>query len=450
MMYSTTQIITDYRPRYDDIWHNNLLFTAFNIRCDPDFLDNSIKSSLVQYFVYKFKNPNDLFIGMISNLNDGSQIAEMLNGDSIGQAADTVGSSHSVSDIFKKILDKNWAAYHRNMKIERYINEVENYISKLSFGENVSTKQLTSISKNLTKPGPFKFITENVNQASENISTLISEVTTNNNELKTKNGLALQRVKDNLKEGTCPITCDPLSESKSIVVLVCCGIAISIEGISIFDVKKGFNCPNCRAQVKSEGIIKMDRNINLDNILDDDEDEEEIEVTEDIDQEIQMTEKVKCIINIILGQTDKLKNNQVDSTGMIIEGLLEGKQDCGYAESKDIKTLIYGSFIEGMTSIREALENMKIPYAKLQGTFGEISKIHHRYKLPNDHPDSINVLLITGPKYCAGLDLQNSTDLIFTHRVMNQDITRQIAGRCVRHGRKKNLRIHYVLYNNEV
>ena len=41
--------------------------------------------------------------------------------------------------------------------------------------------------------------------------------------------IAIERVKDHLREGECPITCEPLSES-NIVVMKCCGAVLSLEG----------------------------------------------------------------------------------------------------------------------------------------------------------------------------------------------------------------------------
>ena len=90
-----------------------------------------------------------------------------------------------------------------------------------------------------------------------------------------------------------------------------------------------------------------------------------------------------------------------------------------------------------------------IPYFKLQGTALQIKEAVSRFNLPNDDDESISVLLICSPKYVAGLNLQASTDLIFTGKVMDPNIESQIAGRACRVGRKNNMRVHYVLYNNE-
>jgi|GEM_PF-4461327 len=476
--YNTEDILRSYRPTYANIWNNRELFTFFNIGCDNKFIDKSTNASLIEYYVYKFKNPNDQFIGMISYMGDsGLSIAEMLNGDAFNEAADTLGvkseiKPNSVSEIFERILDKNWEVYKKNLEIERYLPKAKSIISKLpiltDLEYSASQTSLDDLAKNLRKPGPSNNIRNIIKFQQTSVADLIAEVESGNRYDKENNGKAIQRVKDNLKEGECPITCEPLSSCKGIVVMRCCGTAISREGSELI-FKKYTNCPNCRAPVKSNNIILIDRDLDKElsgtinkileeDILNESEEEDssemidnlevEIELEEEESEEDQQMNKYNCIVKIIQGEEETIEAREVRDD-ILIPNLLEGSNDCGFAKPEERKVLIYANYNETMECLEKKLIRKGIAYAKLFGTARQISEIVKRYYLSNNHPEAINVLLIKGPKYCAGLDLQNTTDLIFCFKVIDRNIETQVAGRVARYGRTRNARIHYVLYENE-
>jgi SNF2 family DNA or RNA helicase len=95
------------------------------------------------------------------------------------------------------------------------------------------------------------------------------------------------------------------------------------------------------------------------------------------------------------------------------------------------------------------LEAADISFSVLRGTHDQIRKVVKKYNLPNEHPDSIQVLLVNGAQYCAGLNLQVTSDIVYMHKVTDPAVEAQIAGRAARVGRTRNLNIHYVLYENE-
>jgi uncharacterized DUF497 family protein len=60
-----------------------------------------------------------------------------------------------------------------------------------------------------------------------------------------------------------------------------------------------------------------------------------------------------------------------------------------------------------------------------------------------------SVLLINSQQHCAGLNLQMATDVAFTHKIIDENVESQVAGRAQRIGRTCNLNIHYLFYQNE-
>ena len=467
-------ILENYRSYYINIWSNKELFAFFNIGCADSFIDTSTKASLIKYYLYNIPNENDKIINLIDELDDNKSIAEMINSDSIGTAAKEIGiKTNSVIEIFEKILDKKWDVYKKNIAIEKYLIKVNEKYSDLpiTYENKISAENFNKLKKNLKTPGPFSFINK-IQFQQTNITDLLKEIEITNQAEKNENSKALDRVKNNLKDNECPITCELLSESAGILITKCCGIAISKEGVDLIFTQPKINCVKCRTLITKNQIIYIDRKISIDKILEpefedlekEEEEENKIENKEKEENKIEFDEldldiglepemddtkinKINCIIKIIQNKDIPYKELRND---ILIPGLLEGPNDYGDAIASEKKVIIFTNYKESMKLIEDQLVKKGISFAKLNGTARQIAEIHNNYLLDNNHIRAINVLLIDGPKFCAGLDLQNTTDLIFAHNVIDTNIKIQIAGRGARYARKKNFHIHYVLYNNEI
>jgi hypothetical protein len=493
--FSIKEIVKAYRPTYINALNNRELFTFFNIGCDNECIDASVGASKIKYYTYTFVNPNDTFIGALGAMgtNDAVSFAEMFNADALKTAASKAGvtGQASVANIFEKILDNKWEIYKKNIAISKYIPKVRKIIQDLpnleSDQKTINSGSLDNLKKNIKKPGPISAVKGIVKYQQPLVDQTIDTLENENQTNKDENGKAIQRVKDNLRQGECPITCEPLANSE-IVILRCCGVVISmagaIDGLKIQKSTKMTSsaCPNCRSVVTSNDIIQISREMNLDNIieeegilndeetgidelptekvcdphLDEDIDENELDLvlTDEIaaeneanlEADIADSNKFNTIIKIIKGLDVSVRQS---ADHIRIPSLLVGNNDKGEPTLEERKVLIFASFPETLTNLKAKLHKHKINYAALHGTAKQISETVERYFLPISNERSIQVLLINGSKYCAGLNLQNTTDLVFTHKVMDQNVETQIAGRAARYGRVRNLNIHYVLYQNE-
>ena len=56
---------------------------------------------------------------------------------------------------------------------------------------------------------------------------------------------------------------------------------------------------------------------------------------------------------------------------------------------------------------------------------------------------------MNGKFYGSGLNLQDATDIIITHKI-SDDVKTQIIGRAHRMGRKGDLNVHYIAFENEL
>lgn len=461
-------VITGFRPYYVSLWNNRDIFTHFNIASTDDFIDRSVQASIIKYYTYQFQNRDDRFIRAIGNMSQNNGLIEMLNSDAIATASKTVGAKGtSISDIFERLLDNNWIEYKKTIQIERYIPVAREAVGELLSNPVISRKvdkdTIQTFQKNIRRPGPIDEI-RNLRECNEKMTSYLNDVQERNAIRKAESGKAIDRVKNNLMHGECPITCEPLRDSSGIVVLKCCGVTISKEGSAMISKHySGFTCPNCRAPVTGETLILIDRDLDMqstiDRVIHDDvlDEEPEVQEPEDSEDESEIPElpasdafyqKMQCIIDIIQGKTAELdKLRQEKDT--VIPGLLNGATDLGDVKTIQKKILIYSSFGESTKKISGQLTRQGIKFTRLIGSVKQIDDIQNRYWLDPLDPEAINVLLINGPKYCAGLDLQNTSDLIFTHRILDKNIETQIAGRGARYGRKNNFHVHYVLYKYE-
>lgn len=461
--------VRNYRNYYSDIWKNKILFNYMNIGSTPEYLESSTNMSMIDYLYFSLENKTDILNGAISFLN--SEIGESVNGDALKTAAELAGSKlATAADIFEKLLDDKFTEYKELVKIEAYIPMLITEVGKLP---NVLPEKYNPLSEERRSNLDIHIRTAGRAVLSQHIKKIpieyrhdrviaaIDENKTKYKEEKAKKGIVIERVKENLREGDCPITFMPLKDS-DIFIMKCCNKIISSDGIEMMGIKyqgKDINgtCPNCRAPLRSDKIIVVSKNINIDDIIneniDDEKKTEDLPVNDGKNEEIKVYDdeiekgdtKYGVMMRIVLGmETKPIKRND-----MLIPKIVEGNKDLGQAKLENRKIIIYTSFLEATNEIEKRLLYKKISFERLHGSASQIDTIANKYRLDNSHPEAIKVILISGPRYCAGLDLQNTTDLIFMHKVIDVNIETQIAGRAARVGRKNNLHITYILYKNE-
>ncbi len=106
-----------------------------------------------------------------------------------------------------------------------------------------------------------------------------------------------------------------------------------------------------------------------------------------------------------------------------------------------------GSFNAKLTGL---LDKFKVIYSRIKGTSASINKTLREYRGEDlkAGDKEIDVLLINSRFFGAGLNLQNSSDIIILHR-QGADILHQIIGRAQRIGRSDSLNIWKLYHNNE-
>lgn len=428
------------------ITNNNTLFSCLNVRNNDKFIQATIKITNPKFYVYSCKNQNKQYIEYLDamGIDEVKNIVEMINSDSLETAAEHVGvKSTSVVDIFQKILGEQFIQYETSSKIV-------SFIEKHKTDERLPASEIPEDDK-YGKKCLLAFRVPKYNYP--NLKNIFETTYDEYKKIKEKSGLAIQRVKDNIKHGECPICCiefSELSDEEAYVIMKCCGViicSICIFGAVFKDKSIRGICSNCRANATIKNIVYVKSDFNMESVLNDSfEDKsqkEEIapkekEKAKEIPKE---RTKENIIVSIIKGEpVADTKNAEV-----VVPNLMKGSNEVNF-ESEIKKVLIFGNYDESLENIKKTIVENKIQCFKLGGTYQEITSTVKKFESSKE----TSVLLINSLMHCAGLNLQFATDLIYTHRIMDPNIESQTMGRIQRIGRKTTAKIHYVLYENEV
>lgn len=112
--------------------------------------------------------------------------------------------------------------------------------------------------------------------------------------------------------------------------------------------------------------------------------------------------------------------------------------------NKDAKLLIFSAYENSFTNVIPILQRLNIKFDNLKGNGYQIQATIDRYK-----NGDVKVLLVNTRQYGSGLNLENTTDMILFHK-FDTEIEKQVIGRAQRFGRKQQLNVHYLLYENEM
>lgn len=108
------------------------------------------------------------------------------------------------------------------------------------------------------------------------------------------------------------------------------------------------------------------------------------------------------------------------------------------------KMLIFSNFYNSFNEVSKLLTDKNINYRQIKGSGVTVNNIVQKYK----NEDSINCLLLNSTNAGAGLNLENTTDLVLFHN-MSSEISVQVIGRAQRPGRQNKLNVYRLIYDNE-
>jgi len=435
------------------------LHSVFRLRNSSDYVAQSTKVTMVDQYKYTYHNPDDKYMKLLGVMGDAdaANIMEMLNGDAIGTAADALGiKTTSIADIFSRMLDKKYEKYLEYGEIR---TRVEDYIVELKGlpwhqRDRHSAAELEYIRDRILKNAQ---ITADalIKNNSDNIKPCLVGITGEVVKLQEESGRAVNRVKDNLKEGECQVCNIPLQDedNKGTVINKCCGLVLcsvccikssklNIQGQQL----KGM-CPNCRFAIDATtDIIFVSREFNLQSICTARGDEKtpivklkEKAPAAPIQDEDIKNPKLRAVLHIVRG----IKPEGQTESAREIRNMIRGIVNIAPNAKTPRKVLLFANYNETLTMVEEFLQTRSIEFIRLCGTYSQ------RHKLIDTFKSKATVMLINSSDVCAGLNLQFATDLIFFHKMIDVSCEAQVIARGQRIGRKQNLQVHNLYYNNE-
>jgi hypothetical protein len=422
----------------NNIMANNMLFYHLNIRNDPEFVKETNNINSPKFYACTFVNPDNQYMGFLGLMEDSeaSEIMEMLNGDAIETAAERIGiKTTKVADIFQIMLGKQFDKYKKSVDVLGFITEAEPMQGKREPMSNNNDPDDTYKKSDL-------FIRRPIQYNYPNLKGLLDSTKEEYIDVRQKSSIAIERVKNNIKEGSCPIcTSDLNDDEEETLILKCCGVILC--GMCCFGTifpKKSPNgqCSNCRAQLKINDLIYLTKEFDLTKIVEEKIDDEE-EKGESADEKIVPREKMAAILDIIRG-IKPIERRRVDVN---IANLMKG--NCVLQDGLHHKVLIFANYDETIKKIKTTLIEEKINFWQLGGSHKEINETVDKFTKCN----KTCVMIINSMKHCSGLNLQTATDLIFAHKIINPAIETQVIGRGQRLGRTTTLNVYFMFYQNE-
>lgn len=470
-----------------EIMNDHTLFMGLNVRNTTQFIKSVTNIPSLKFHVIKINNNNDGILNLLNSMEDSkvNQIIESINADDIESAAQLADiKAVKVVDLFQKILGdkfesyrfagdllsfidfqenkeeerKAYANYADNLKIQiehlhrqlekpidaadidmKILEEDENKLENddLIIYQIAKLKhQLTYTKKRLLKFDDIEYKYPGVNQLLETTKIEYEEV-------KKTNGLAIERIKNNIRHGQCPVCKQGLSKGDKVIIVKCCSTMFCDTcGIAAQKLDNRYNmlkgqCSNCRATITIHNLIYLGANFEFSNITNEIFEDEE---TAKVEAKTRPITKYTLITDIING---KVKTDDHIRVDMAIPNMMKG---AGYTrEPKIRKVLIFANYEKTIDHVLKELKESKIKHWRLQGGINEINDTSLAFTNCQDQC----ALVINSTKHCSGLNLQTATDLVFAHVIIDPALESQVAGRGHRLGRTTPLNIWYVIYKNE-
>ena len=211
------------------------------------------------------------------------------------------------------------------------------------------------------------------------------------------------------REDACPICYDKINNQ---TVVKCCGNSFCFECLTqTFKYNLSNNkeyasvkdtCPCCRAVLTQDSIMIVTKEENI--------------CREDCAGSKEPLTKIEELENIIT-ETFKKENR---------------------------KMLIFSNYYNTFSRIADILELNNIKFKEIKGSGSSVNNLIKTYK----ETDEINCLLLNSTNAGAGLNLENTTDLVLYHN-MSSELSIQVIGRAQRPGRKTELNVYRMVYDNE-
>lgn len=437
-------------------------FGNYNIMNNPEYIKKSMEMPMPHFHLVLTKSPEDKLIGLLAGLDCPENIRHMLNNGAIMNAAKAAGiQTDSVTDIFVKFLGDKFQAYkiagdilafiayhlpllpnlptreqYKRSVLELKISEEEYLVKRF----NKNTKRYKEDPFTYHKSDIYDYIDPFYN--AKPVEGLLKETEVEYKIKYDKYGKEIQKVKENIKHGTCPICYESLAKFNDLFIHQKCGNLFCADCIehALKDHNRN-TCPVCSNKLRFQDfvVISSDKLAKIEAEDFEETNDSEVKISQEIPQKMYEAKKLENMIRIVKGQP--LNNDTRIS--MNVGNILTGTKILPEAPVDQAKTLIFASYSESIENITAELKKASITYWTLYGANLEITM-----RKFTEHKGQC-ALVINSSDHCNGMNLQCASNLIFTNRLPNDAIANQVVGRIQRLGIQYQPNIYYLLYQNE-
>ncbi len=488
---------------------NSVLFQLLNVRNNIPYICDTARQNIIKYHLVRSKNHAAAVINMIGDLKSDEKFMEMLNGDAFKQAANAVGlSKQPIVNIFISILGNRYKDFRGADVALKRATDIENILDVLPDVPD-------GHKKTFSKKEFLSLVVPEYRYA--NLKSLIHEIRVEYTAIYNESGKAIERTKANLREGECIICFTTFKNAEGIIINKCCCSAFcSTCGYTMQKFADRFQgkgtCAKCRSDLSIKDLIYIDKNFDIEAILNNQFEDEN--ANEDADADADGDEKKNSESDIKIEAADEDGDVLPEDYDVVDEMVQLMDERISFAfrphndesqttraewlrrikEYKSAHTeqpkdkyeyatnIIFGNtepckserFDVSIMNISQGAHYTPEPeirkvliFANFEETLGNVKTALNAEKiifweLCGGYRELMNIansftacnqpcaLVINSTLRCSGLNLQTATDLVFMHKIIDSNVETQVIGRGHRIGRTSSLNVWYNLYEEEV
>jgi DNA-directed RNA polymerase subunit M/transcription elongation factor TFIIS len=416
---------TQITPAFEPPLTEEFLLQAHVVANSEEEVKASINLIKFKLNMVVFTDPNQEIISAIRSFNP--DIMEMVNAGAfqeIGrQLSKPIGS---INDLFFELLNRNKEIFEGDQEHLEFLRKLEDGFEngeiKLSDDPDAPAYSKKDFI-NQTQPDGF-------NRAK--FGSFIASTKARLSLTMTKFQNSVARIKENLNS-ECPICMDAVSDA--FVIVKCCSNLFCYEcGSNMFYQKirrrEAARCPMCRAEIGENNLSTLNSKVTAE-LLENSNIEEFVPVTEE-EQHLpaeKMT-RLEVIKKIIDGDHADLP--------------IVHTSDQEEIEERNRKVLVFSNYSSSFREISEKIQELETKTFILCGTPKQIRDTTREF----EESEEPCIMFVNGMKYCQGINLQSTTDVIIAHKC-NREIMVQAVGRAQRIGRKTRLNVWLVFNQDE-
>jgi hypothetical protein len=441
---------------------DDVLNKVFSLHCAPAYVDAHISSTALGFRRVFVRGGNAAVI--LRALEVPEEVVEMVNADAVGTAAQALGLvAHSIGDVINRVVGGHLDKLRHALRI--LVRAAHARVALAGRGPAELDREKVKTLRAALRDGSdaeAAAALAAVSGAGKDVLASLASLEEWAAEQKEKHGMALARMRDNIREGQCQCCALPFekgddaeSAEAAYVLAGCCQIIVCEPCITKRDGKKKVfikRCPNCARDIRLDtGLVRVGAELDLEAAL---TDEAVIGAAADLDLRVEPEEpsvanagekteadpldrvdnpKLKALLQILLGRPlDCIRDTP---TPPYIAGLLDGRRDAPWPADKPKKFLVFTMHAESTLLIAQALGGLKARFSVLRGTRGQKDEAVRLLR------EEVSIMLVTAPKDCGGIHLPFLSHVVFYHHILDRNVEAQVAARGQRLGRENNLEI---------